>query len=105
MFFSNSISAFNSFIALTNTGTNASPLYFSLSGCSLSIIIGLSPSSARISCALKPYLTSPWGVSSSLDFLNWNETGSNWLTKSKPCGTVPKLVLSLKYKDFNFDCF
>jgi len=69
LFFSNSISALSSLIALTNTGTNASPLYFKCSGCSLSIITGLSPSSASMSCALKPYLTSPCGVSFSLDFL------------------------------------
>ena len=96
MFSKVSILALSSFIALTNTGTKCSPLYFKWSGCSSSIITGLSPSSARISCALNPYLTSPCGVSSSLDFLNWNETGFNWLTKSKPWGTVPKFVLSLK---------
>ena len=36
---------------------------------SLSIITGLSPSKAKISCALNPYLALPWGVSPSLDFL------------------------------------
>jgi hypothetical protein len=63
--------------ALTNIGTKCSPLYFKLSGLLLSIITGLSPSNASISCALNPYLVEPDGVSSSLDFLNLKAIGFN----------------------------
>ncbi len=83
-------------IALTNTGSKWDSVIFNNSGCSSSIITLSEPSKAKISCALNPYFLKPIGVSFSLDSLNWNETGSNLLTKSKPCGTVPKLVLSLK---------
>jgi len=69
---------------------------FNNSSSSLSIITGLSPSNAIMSCAPNPYLTSPCGVSLSLDVLNLYVTGSKLLTKSKPWGTFVISVLSLK---------
>ena len=77
MFFSNSISALSSLIALTNTGTKFALVNFKFSTSSLSIIIGLSPSNSNSSCALNPYLALPLGVASYLDFLKLYLIGFN----------------------------
>ena len=87
--------AVSSLIAFTRTGTKCSPLYLRCSSCSLSMITLLDPSNSRISWAINPYLCWPVFSSVSLDFLNQKLTGSNLFTKSKPCGTVPKSILSL----------